>query len=144
MTDIEHLIDEIRLAFHSLSGFAARVNVHDLDPSERAVLEFLSIHGATTVPEIARQRGVSRQHIQSIVNELAERGFTTLQPNPAHRRSHRVALTGDGIAVIKAVIDRERSLLAPFVDYQAPATTVAAAAAVADLRKFLDHNQESS
>ncbi len=144
MHEIDHLIDEIRLAFHSLSRFATRVNDHGLDPSERAVLEFVSIHGPTTVPDIARQRGVSRQHIQSIVNQLADRGYTELQANPAHRRSHRIALTATGVSVIDAAIENERSLLAPFVNRQTPTTIAAAAAAVADLRNHLDQIPEPS
>jgi len=144
MHDLEHLIDEIRLTFHSLSALAARVNDHVLDASGRAVLEFLSIHGPTTVPDIARQRGVSRQHIQTIVNELAEHGFTTLQPNPAHRRSHRIELTAAGTAVIDAVVERERSLLTPFIDYQNPATIAATATTIANLRNFLNQIQEPS
>jgi DNA-binding MarR family transcriptional regulator len=144
MNDLEHLIDEIRLTFHSLSALATRVNDHDLDASGRAVLEFLSIHGPTTVPDIARQRGVSRQHIQTIVNELSEHGFTTLQPNPAHRRSHRIALTAAGTAVIDAVVERERSLLTPFSNCQNPATIAATATTIANLRTFLNQIQEPS
>jgi DNA-binding MarR family transcriptional regulator len=142
MNDLEHLIDEIRLTFHSLSDFATRVNDHGIDASARAVLGFLSIHGPTTVPDIARRRGVSRQHIQTIVNGLVDRGFVVLQPNPAHSRSHRIALTTDGTAVIDRVLERERSLLAPCVDSQTPATLVAATTTIANLREFLNQIQE--
>lgn len=144
MDDLAHLIDEIRLTFHSLSEFATRVNRHDLDPSGRAVLEFLSRHGPTTVPDIARQRGVSRQHVQMIVNDLVDRGFAALQPNPAHRRSHRIALTADGAVVIDAVVERERSLLAPFVTQQSETSIGASTTTIANLRSFLDQVQEPS
>ena len=142
MNDLEHLIDEIRLTFHSLSEVAKRVNGHDIDPSARAVLEFLSIHGPTTVPDIARRRGVSRQHIQTIVNGLVDRGFVALQPNPANSRSHRIAPTTDGTAVIDAVLERERSLLAPFNACHKPTTIASTATTIASLRKFLDQIQE--
>ncbi|MBG7603347.1 MAG: MarR family transcriptional regulator [Actinobacteria bacterium] len=142
MDALEHLIDEIRLTFHSLSEVAKHVNDHDIDPSARAVLEFLSIHGPTTVPDIARRRGVSRQHIQTIVNGLVDRGFVVLQPNPAHSRSHRIALTTDGTAVIGAVLERERSLLAPFNNCHKPTTIASTATTIASLRKFLDQIQE--
>jgi hypothetical protein len=38
----------------------------------RAVLEFLSRHGPASVPQIARRRFVTRQHIQALVNGLME------------------------------------------------------------------------
>jgi DNA-binding MarR family transcriptional regulator len=144
MKDLELLIDEIRLTFHSLSRFAGRVNIQGLDPSERAVLEFVSIHGPTTVPDIARRRGVSRQHIQSIVNQLLDRDLAELQLNPEHRRSHKIALTDSGTVVIEAAIERERSLLNEFITHQTPKAIEATTQIIADLRSYLDQIQEST
>jgi DNA-binding MarR family transcriptional regulator len=119
------LVDEVRLTFHALSTFAARAG--GIEPPSRAVLEFLARHGPTTVPDIARQRGVSRQHIQTIVNTLSDGDLVTAEPNPAHQRSHLIALTPSGTARITDVISREQELLAPFVkelDHRSLATSI--------------------
>ena len=68
--DVEELVNEVRLTFHAFAGFARIANGDRLDPSGRAVAEYLSKNHPTAVPEIARTRGVTRQHIQTIVNEL--------------------------------------------------------------------------
>ena len=86
---VAELIDEIRLAFHSLTNVSERLTGDLVETSGRAVLEHLTHNGATTVPDIPRARGVSRQHIQTIVNSLSERDLVTTEPNPSHRRSHR-------------------------------------------------------
>ncbi|MGB7877459.1 MAG: MarR family transcriptional regulator [Ilumatobacteraceae bacterium] len=110
---VAELIDEIRLAFHCLTNVSERLTGDLVETSGRAVLEHLSHHGATTVPDIARARGVSRQHIQTIVNSLSERDLVTTEPNPSHRRSHRIALTPSGDELIRTVLVRERDALGP-------------------------------
>ncbi len=62
----------------------------------RAVMETLSTEGAMTVPQIARLKGVTRQHIQLLADALAEAGLATVKENPAHRRSSLIALTDKG------------------------------------------------
>lgn len=66
---------------------------HGLSTSQRAVLEFLDRQGAQTVPEMARHHGVSRQHIQTLVNDLLRLGCVEAVPNPAHRRSSLIRMT---------------------------------------------------
>ena len=58
----------------------------------------LELGGPQTVPQLARARPVSRQHIQTMVNQLAENGLVELIDNPAHRRSKLVRLTDAGRA----------------------------------------------
>jgi DNA-binding MarR family transcriptional regulator len=74
----------------------------------RAVLEFLQRGGAASVPHIARSRHVSRQHIQSLVNPLADEGLVELRANPAHRRSPLFGLTPLGERLIRRLRQRER------------------------------------
>jgi DNA-binding MarR family transcriptional regulator len=69
----------------------------------RAVLERVLLGGSATVPEMARARGVSRQHIQQQVDALLDRGLLERQKNPAHRRSSVIALTDKGRALIQSV-----------------------------------------
>jgi DNA-binding MarR family transcriptional regulator len=112
LTDAEALADEVRLHFHALVRLAGALH-GDLKVTApmRAVLEYLQAQGPTPVPRIARSRGVSRQHIQTIVNDLLDEGLVELRDNPAHRRSCLIALTAVGAATIAGIRDTERTVL---------------------------------
>ncbi|WP_433175084.1 MarR family winged helix-turn-helix transcriptional regulator [Actinoallomurus sp. CA-150999] len=77
----------------------------------RAVLDLLRQNGPMTVPQMGRAQALSRQFVQRMVNEAAERGLVETAPNPAHRRSSLVRLTGEGAAAITALKARERAML---------------------------------
>jgi len=68
-------------------------------------LQLLAKEGSLTVPQIARMRGVSRQHIQELANEFSSDGLVEFLDNPKHRRSKLVGLTKKGQA--EAVSSRE-------------------------------------
>lgn len=61
--------------------------------AERDVLDFLVFEGAATVPNIARNRGVSRQHIQKRADALVEKGLADFADNPAHKSSKLLEAT---------------------------------------------------
>lgn len=111
----EHLravIDETRRLFHRLANLAEHIH-EDLGirASERAVLEFLWHKGPHTVPQIARAKEVSRQHIQTIVNALMARDLVDTRDNPAHQRSQLIGLTEPGERCFCKVHEREVELL---------------------------------
>lgn len=114
MQELTELVDEVRLSFHALTEFARHAHRDRIDPASRAVLEYLSTHDPSTVPTMARARGVSRQHIQSLVNGLESDGLVEAMPNPAHKRSPLFALTAGGRALMAAIADTESALLEPF------------------------------
>jgi DNA-binding PadR family transcriptional regulator len=60
---------------------------------------------------MARQRPVSRQHIQAIVNDLQRAGLVELIENPRHKRSRLVVLTRLGNAELDEIISREQAVL---------------------------------
>jgi len=64
-----------------------------------------------TVPELARQRPVSRQHIQTLVNALLAAGLVETGANPQHRRSPLVRLTDPGRRQLTEMQRREADLL---------------------------------
>jgi len=98
----EPLFNEARLLFHSLKQWAEALHAElDINAAMRGVLELILLGGPATVPEMARGRGVSRQHIQQQVDALLERGFLQRQDNPAHKRSSMIALTDMGRALIQ-------------------------------------------
>lgn len=61
-----------------------------------AVLRLLALEGEQTVPQLAQLRGVSRQRIQKIVDEMQEDGMAESVENPAHRRSRLIRLSKKG------------------------------------------------
>ena len=78
-----------RIAGESLESF-------DITAADRAVLEFLYPDQALSVPEIAERYDVTRQHVQVTVNALLEKGLVTRKPNPRHKRSDLICLSGSG------------------------------------------------
>jgi DNA-binding MarR family transcriptional regulator len=67
------------------------------------LLRSLKEHGPQTVPALARMRPVSRQHIQTLVDAMAEDGFVMFKPNLAHKRSQLVAITPEGERLYEAL-----------------------------------------
>ncbi len=109
---LEALLDDLRRCGHLLGIVADRVHLGDAgSAARRAVLRALDHGGAQTVPDIARDRGVSRQHIQAVVNGLLDDGLVERTPNPAHRRSHLVRLTAAGESEVEAMVRRDTALL---------------------------------
>jgi DNA-binding MarR family transcriptional regulator len=78
----------------------------------RAVMSSLAAAGGRTVPQLARERGVSRQHLQSVINELLDAGLVASERNPSHRRSPLLALSEEGRRRLKAIGEREAQYLA--------------------------------
>lgn len=102
------LIVEIRSSFHRLRGFTDTMHADlSITASMRAVMESVFDQGPQPVPEIARRKGVSRQHIQVIVDALCDKGLVGLRENPAHKRSALVGLTDDGRAAFETIRTRE-------------------------------------
>ena len=98
----EGLFDETRLLFQALKEWSETLHAElGLTAAMRGVLELILLGGPSTVPGMARARGVSRQHVQQQVDALLERGFLERQANPAHRRSSLIALTDKGHALIQ-------------------------------------------
>ena len=77
----------------------------------RGVLRDLALLGPRTVPQLARRRECSRQHVQMLVNRLVADGMAELCPNPDHRRSPLVALTAPGRDALDAMWRREADLI---------------------------------
>ena len=78
----------------------------------RAVLRNLVELGAQTVPQLAALRPVSRQYMQTVVNDLADAGLVALRANPAHRRSPLIEITAAGRDHLAAMLTAEAPALA--------------------------------
>ena len=82
----------------------------ELSAARRSVVKTLGDHGPQTVPQMARARAVSRQHIQHLVDELRAEGLVRSLPNPAHKRSNLIDLGQEGRRFLASMSRREEVL----------------------------------
>jgi DNA-binding MarR family transcriptional regulator len=98
----------MRRLFHKLRhGIGQLHQSTGISPGMRAVLESVIEGGPMTVPQMARVRPVTRQHIQGLVNALLDDGYVEYLDNPAHKRSSLVSATEHGHKVFKEMRARE-------------------------------------
>jgi len=132
------LLDEAVLLARRLSALAAELHGEaKLSGERRNLLRELDRRGPQTVPQLARVRSVTRQHVQGLVNPLAERGYVEFVDNPAHRRSHLVRLTPSGKAHLGELSRRESAALSRLEIQASQEEIVAAAVALRALRSAL-------
>ncbi len=109
------VVRETRALFQALKALADTAHAGlGINASMRAVMEALVQNGPQTVPAIAQAKTVSRQHIQTIADELARRGFVEVRHNPQHKRSSLIALSAKGKAAALAMGEREVALFEEF------------------------------
>jgi DNA-binding MarR family transcriptional regulator len=112
---VQEVVEEVVSNFHRLKAVTAELHGEDeQSASRRGVLRGLARGGPQTVPQMARERPVSRQFIQSLVDDLLETGAIELVPNPAHARSHLVQLTEKGWAMVEEMEHVEATLYRRF------------------------------
>ncbi len=105
---LRQAIQAVRRLFHVLSGAADRAHAElGISASQRAVLDVLAERGPRTVPQVAREQGVSRQHVQVLANGLLEAGLLESLDNPDHLRSPLLRLSADGAKAVEAARRRE-------------------------------------
>src|SRR5580693_2811317 len=94
--DLAPLINRIPRLYFLLKAVGDAVHA-DLEVTTSMRSLMTSLAGAPrTAPDLARERPVSRQHIQTVVNELTAAGLAEALPNPSHRRSPLICLTDEG------------------------------------------------
>ena len=106
-----------------------------MNASMRGVLTALIASGPRAVPELARERQVSRQHVQTVMNDLLAAGLVEASANPSHRRSPRFTLTAEARRRLKLMGEREAEALAAI----APAVFPNDVAAAMRLMEVLEH-----
>ena len=115
VTALMTVFEETRALFHRLKLVVEQIHQEgQMSGGLRGVLRSLVAEGPQTVPQMARTRPTSRQHIQVLVNRLLELGLVELVDNPAHKRSRLVSLTPAGKKRIDAMNQREAALLQKF------------------------------
>jgi DNA-binding MarR family transcriptional regulator len=113
---------------HLLSARAvtAALESEQLTLGVRALLETLDDGGPATVPAIGRVLSMPRQVIQRLVDQAIEQGLVATRPNPAHRRSPLVELTGEGRAAFERIHRAELHNLSTIAAALDPADVAAA------------------
>jgi DNA-binding MarR family transcriptional regulator len=108
LKSLTQLIREIRTCFNQLKALSEKLNSGlGVNPSMRAVLEGLDAETGRTVPDLANERGVSRQHVQTVMNALLDENLVRVEENPEHKRSVLYLLTPEGTQTFEQVRKRE-------------------------------------
>jgi DNA-binding MarR family transcriptional regulator len=131
--NVEELVRQASTAAYRFGAAADRIcREVGVTGAMRDVLMFIATHDCSTVPHLAREIGVSRQHVQTLVDRLWDRGMTTFSPNPVHARSQLVKLTPRGTAAAETIRECELNLISELAgDLPSDAAT-----AVAVLRRL--------
>lgn len=107
------LILEIRSTYDDLKALSDAMNQDvGLSSASRDVVESLYGRDNRTVPEIAKAKSVSRQHIQLLVDGLVAKGLVEFHNNPSHKRSKLVILTASGRQLFDHIRSREAEKMA--------------------------------
>lgn len=102
----------IRRLFRALAQKSSEnLQEYGISAADRAVLEFLYPDKKLSVPEIAEQYQVSRQHIQVTVNSMLDHGLVYTRPNPRHKRSPLVMLNAKGRRLFAAVLENDQQAI---------------------------------
>jgi DNA-binding MarR family transcriptional regulator len=79
------------------------------------LMRSLRENGPSTIPELARSRPVSRQHIRLLSQTLVHRGWVEQCANPGHRRSFLLRLTANGETALLAMDRRIEEFMAKWL-----------------------------
>ena len=110
--DYQVLFEEVRRLHNQLRWVGDALHEDaGVTTAMRSLLFSLEREGPSTVPELARERLVSRQIIQTQINGLLDLKLVETQENPRHRRSRHVVLTSKGQALVMEMLEREEALL---------------------------------
>ncbi len=133
------LIVEVRGAFHDFADYADKMHSDlGITAATRAVMEHVAETGPDTVPNIARVKKVSRQHIQQLADALVDAGLATWKENPQHKRSKLLHLNGRGADRFAVVRKREAAALSTLAGQLDDLDVTSAARTLANVRGLLD------
>lgn len=114
LDDLHALANSVRRTYNLLRHTTDVL--HDeptgLTAPKRTLLMDLRRYGSQTVPALAASRFISRQIIQTQVNELKKEGLVQAEQNPEHKRSVLIALTNEGDALVDSMVARENEFIA--------------------------------
>src|SRR5581483_1307231 len=105
---VEQLVYETTALHHRMKIVVQHLHGGgELAAGKRGILKGIELRGPQTVPQMARARPVSRQHIRASLEPLLAEGLVQYVDNPNHKRSKLVDLTPKGVARLQAINRRE-------------------------------------
>ena len=108
---IRSFLDSIVTTFQRVRSVGERLHGdRRITPAMRLIMRAIDEMGPMTVPQIAREKPVSRQVVQKQVKQLLDRGYVEQLPNPAHNTSQLIDLTEMGHAELKESNRREMTI----------------------------------
>jgi len=87
------------------------LGAYGITAADRAVMEFLYPDKTLSVPQIAEQYQVSRQHIQATVNTLLEAELLETKNNPRHKRSPMILLNTKGRKLFAEIMKKDEEVI---------------------------------
>ena len=113
LEDLHSLANSVRRTYNVMRHTADQLHEETgITAPKRTLLMDLRRYGPQTVPALAASRFISRQIIQTQVNELKKEGLVSSEPNPEHKRSMLIKLTGVGDGLLDEMIARENAFIA--------------------------------
>ena len=110
--DLYQIIWLIRRLFRALAQKSGEnLEAFGISVADRAVMEFLYPEKKLSVPEIAVQYKVSRQHVQATVNSLLAQNLVVTQENPRHKRSPLIMLNEEGRTLFQTVLRKDEETI---------------------------------
>jgi len=97
------LVQNIITCSHRLTAVGREMGAVTSRGGAWGLMRSLRENGTSTIPDLARSRPVSRQHIRLLSQTLVQRGWVEQVPNPGHRRSFLLRLTAGGEAALEAM-----------------------------------------
>jgi DNA-binding MarR family transcriptional regulator len=134
---IESLAYETAALFHRLKVVVEQLHGRDMTAHHRGILKGIELRGPQTVPQMARARPVSRQHIRAAIAPLLAQGLVEFVDNPDHKRSKILRLTAAGLARLEEINRREREVFGKLAAAFDPAELERAAGVLRALRELL-------
>lgn len=112
LQEMHILANSIRRTYNRLRHTTDQIHADtNLSAPKRTLLMDLEREGPKTVPSLAAVRYVSRQIIQTQVNELVNAGLAKAKANPEHKRSSLIVLTAKGTKLVKEMAAREDAFI---------------------------------
>ena len=97
----------------------------------------------STVPQIARRLGVTRQGVQRIADLLVTEGWASFERNPDHRASPRLVLSEEGRAALAQISEAAQDMHAALAQQLSQAEIENTHGALRRLIEALDERQAS-
>jgi len=106
------LANSVRRTYNSLRHTTDQIHAETgISAPKRTLLMDLYREGPVTVPALAASRFISRQIIQTQINDLKKEKLVEAKPNREHQRSKLITLTAKGQKTVQAMIDAENAFI---------------------------------